>query len=105
MSKSLSIRICEACGIKPRVIQDDKLNDIVIYPDFKNNNNNFVKLIEIIHNKIGLSDFLLLMRYDTYSLKQKLLYLIYELLIHRLGYKIILITEIKKIIRKTKWEV
>ena len=96
MTKYLSEKICELCKVKPKIIQDYELNDIVIYPDFKNNNNNFVKLIEIIHNKIGLSDFLLLMKYDTHSLKQKLLYLIYELLIYKLGYKIILVTEIKK---------
>lgn len=105
MSKSLSRKICELCRIKPKIIQDYELNDIVIYPDFKNNNNNFVKLIEIIHNKIGLSDFLLLMRYDSRLLKQEILYLIYELLIHKLGYRIILVTEIKKIIRDTNWEV
>lgn len=44
MSKSLSRKICELCGIKPKVIQDYELNDIVIYPDFENNNNNFVRL-------------------------------------------------------------
>lgn len=105
MGKSLSRKICEACGIKPKVIQDYELNDIVIYPDFKNNNNNFVKLIEIIHNKIGLSDLLLSMRYDSHSLKQKVLYLVYELLIHKLGYRVILVMKVKKIIRNTKWEV
>lgn len=46
MSKSLSIRICEACGIKPRVIQDYELNDIEVYPDFENKN--FVKLFKLI---------------------------------------------------------
>lgn len=44
MSKSLSRKICELCGIEPKVIQNYELNDIVIYPDFENNNNNFVRL-------------------------------------------------------------
>lgn len=48
MRKSLSRKICELCKIKPKMIQDYELNDIVIYPDFENNNNNFVKLFNLI---------------------------------------------------------
>ena len=102
-NKSLSKQICEMCGIKPEIIQDYELNDIEVYPNFEDNNN-FVKLLEIIHNKIGLSDFFLLMRYDNNPLKTELLYLINELLNKRLGYRVILVTGIKKIIKETNWE-
>lgn len=46
MSKSLSRKICEVCGIKPKVIQDYELNDIEVYPDFENKN--FIKLFKLI---------------------------------------------------------
>lgn len=45
--RSLSEQICEICRIKPEIIQDYELNDIEIYPDFENNNNDFVKLFEL----------------------------------------------------------
>lgn len=48
-NKTLSEQICELCGIKPEIIQDYELNDIEVYPDFENNNNNFVELIHILH--------------------------------------------------------
>ena len=44
-NKSLSQQICEVCGIEPQIIEDYELNDIELYPDFENNNNNFVKLL------------------------------------------------------------
>lgn len=43
-NKSLSQQICEACGIKPEIIEDYDSNEYEIYPDFENNNNNFMKL-------------------------------------------------------------
>lgn len=39
-------QICEICGIKPEIIQDYELNDIEVYPDFENNNNNFVQRLQ-----------------------------------------------------------
>lgn len=54
-NKTLSEQICEVCGIKPEIIQDYELNDIEIYPDFENNNNNFVKLLEIVSKKASVS--------------------------------------------------
>ena len=48
-NKTLSEQICELCGIKPEIIQDYELNDIEVYPDFENNNNNLVELIHILH--------------------------------------------------------
>lgn len=46
-NKSLSEQICEVCGIKPEIIEDYDSNQYEIYPDFENNNNNFVKLLEL----------------------------------------------------------
>lgn len=49
--KTLSKQLCEICEIKPKVIQDYELNDIEVYPDFENNNNNFMKLIQLLHKE------------------------------------------------------
>lgn len=46
-TNNLSRELCEICGIKPEIIQDYELNDIEVYPDFENNNDNFVKLLEL----------------------------------------------------------
>ena len=43
-NKTLSQQICEICGIQPEIIEDYDSNEYEIYPDFENNNNNFVKL-------------------------------------------------------------
>lgn len=43
---STSKKICELCGIKPRVIQDYELNDIELYPNFLEPEN-FFKLMKI----------------------------------------------------------
>lgn len=57
--KSLSEQICEVCGIEP--IKDyiptncATVQQINIYPDFENNNNNFVKLLEIVSKKASVS--------------------------------------------------
>lgn len=56
MNTNLSTQICEICGIEP-------LNNGVAYftgrlgllPDFENNNNNFVKLLEIVSKKASVS--------------------------------------------------
>ena len=48
-NKTLSEQICELCGIKPEIIEDYDSNEYEIYPDFENNNNNFGKLIHILH--------------------------------------------------------
>lgn len=50
--KNLSEQICKVCSVRPEIIQDYELNDIEIYPDFENNNNNFVKLFELSLPKI-----------------------------------------------------
>ncbi len=46
-NKNVSKKLCEICGIEPEIIQDYELNDIEVYPDFENNNDNFVKLLEL----------------------------------------------------------
>nr|DAL96035.1 MAG TPA: hypothetical protein [Caudoviricetes sp.] len=101
MSKSLSRKICELCGVKPKVIQDYELNDIVIYPDFENNNNNFVRLFEL---KLGNSDATLSqVLVDEYPIRDKKTFLISVLTcIKRCR---ILSNMITTSIRKTDWEV
>lgn len=47
-NKTLSEQICEVCGIEPEIIEDYDSNEYEIYPDFENNNNNFVKLQEML---------------------------------------------------------
>jgi hypothetical protein len=49
---NLSQQLCNVCGVKPEIIQDYELNDIEIYPDFEDNNNNFIKLFELSLPKI-----------------------------------------------------
>ena len=71
-NKSLSEKICEACGIAPKYLvkytyfgQQENIYETFeeakqekemlkgeieeAYPDFENNNNNFVKMLEIFH--------------------------------------------------------
>lgn len=56
-NKSLSQQICEVCGIDPQIIEDYELNDIELYPDFENNNNNFINLLELFHkNNFYIND-------------------------------------------------
>ena len=55
MTKNLSQQLCELCGIKPEIIEDYDSNEYEIYPDFENNNNNFVKLLEIVSKKTSVS--------------------------------------------------
>lgn len=45
-NKSLSEQIFEACGVN---------TNKYAYPDFENNNNNFVKLLEIVSKKASVS--------------------------------------------------
>jgi hypothetical protein len=126
MSKSLSEQICEICGIKKKRItlwrncegckylidNECKRGDNpckppyrYIFPDFENNNNNFVRLLEVLYKEIGLYDLFFTTDNNRKQLKSDILKTIVELLSNKLGYKIPLITKIKKIIRETDWEV
>lgn len=73
--------------------------------DFENNNNNFVKLLEVLYKEIGLYDLFFITDNNRGQLKSDILKTIVELLSNKLGYKIPLITKIKKIIRETDWEI
>ena len=75
MNKSLSQKICEVCGIKKKRVElynckgckylinnecergDNPCKPPYkyVYPDFENNNNNFVKLLEIVSKKASVS--------------------------------------------------
>lgn len=56
---STSKKICELCGIKPRVIQDYELNDIELYPNFLEPEN-FFKLMKIKVPKVFFLEMTLL---------------------------------------------
>lgn len=53
-NKSLSQQLCKFCGIEPQIIEDYDSNEYGVYPDFENNNN-FVKLLEIVTTKASVS--------------------------------------------------
>lgn len=117
INKTLSEQICEICGIEPirsctnslYLCQVSCYSDCIFcnskYPDFKNNNNNFVKLLEVLYKEIGLYDLFFTTDNNRKQLKSDILKTIVELLSNKLGYKIPLITKIKKIIRETDWEI
>lgn len=52
-NRTLSEQICEVCGIEPRKdyipTNCATVQQINVYPDFENNNNNFMKLVNIIY--------------------------------------------------------
>ena len=102
--KSLSQQICEVCGIEPETIQDYELNDIEIYPDFKNNNN-FVKLLELkILTGCTLWGFLSL-KGVYMSQKETVLKTIYLILSNKIKFLDDNSREqIKQSIRKADWE-
>lgn len=110
MRKSLSRKICELCGVKPKIIQDYELNDIAIYPDFENNNNNFVRLGNIkldYNNDITIFYAVNYLSDNTWSTNREFL----TNLLHILkdgrcySYYNYLREVIKSRIRKTNWEI
>lgn len=56
---NLSKELCEICGIEPikEYIPTNcaTVQQINVYPDYENNNNNFVKLLEIVSKKASVS--------------------------------------------------
>lgn len=64
---NLSKELCEVCGIEPKLPckrcgaskfalgQCAEVKCKAVYPDFENNNNNFVKLLEIVSKKASVS--------------------------------------------------
>lgn len=55
-NKTLSEQICEVCGIEP--LKDETayfIGNVGKLPNFENNNNNFVKLLEIVSKKASVS--------------------------------------------------
>ena len=110
MRKSLSEQICKLCGIKPRIIQDYELNDIVIYPDFENNNNNFVRLGNIklkYNNYITIFYIVNYLSDNTWSNKREFLINLVSILKDECScsYYNNLRELIKSRIRNTIWEV
>ena len=108
--KSLSEQICEVCGIKPEIIEDYDNNQYELYPDFENNNDNFIKLmeLEIPHkNNKTITLFNISEYYVTqYIPRTKIDYLICLLtfLIDSDNNKSKM-SKIKEIIRQATWEV
>lgn len=105
-NKTLSEQICETCGIEPKIIQDYELNDIELYPDFENNNNNFVKLLELkILTGCTLWGFLSL-KGVYMSKKETVLKTIYLILSNKIKFLDDKSREqIKQAIRQADWEV
>lgn len=62
-NRNFSKKICDLCKIKPKVVQDSDLNDIEVYPDFKNNTNK-IKLIELLIK----NDHIVIMSKDYYAI-------------------------------------
>lgn len=100
-SKDLSRELCEICGIKPKTIEDYNLNEYKIYPDFENPEN-FVKLLEIIHDRMSIVG-LLMYEIDEDSLTRRFLKLVIKFLSDELGYVETKIDTVKQAIRETEW--
>lgn len=109
----VSIKICEICNIKPTVVcrnytllcnKYKACNNKCkyyeeIYPDFKNNNNNFVKLLKIIHQ------FDLLISNDKCSKDEDIIDYILNILLSYLSIKRDDdVEELKRKIRCMNWE-
>ena len=103
---NLSKELCEICGIKPEIIEDYDSNEYEIYPDFENNNNNFVKLLELkILTGCTLWGFLSL-KGVFMSQKETVLKTIYLILSNKIEFLDDNSREqIKQSIRKADWEV
>ena len=103
---NLSKELCEICGIKPEIIEDYDSNEYEIYPDFENNNNNFVKLLELkILTGCTLWGFLSL-KGVYMSKKETVLKTIYLILSNKIKFLDDKSREqIKKAIRQADWEV
>lgn len=110
-NKSLSEQICEVCGIKPEIIQDYELNYIEVYPDFENNNNNFVKLLELpidyddIDGNVATTIFSITLYCFKFSCKTKVEFLKQLLDCLKDSKAPYLIKQIKQAIRQADWEV
>lgn len=98
---NLSKELCEICGIEPKTIEDYNLNEYKIYPDFENPEN-FVKLLEIIHDRMSIVG-LLMYEIDEDSLTRRFLKLVIKFLSDELGYVETKIDTVKQAIRETEW--
>lgn len=109
--KSLSEKICEVCGIQPEIIEDYDSNEYEIYPDFENNNNNFVKLLELpinyeyIDGNVISTIFSITTYCFQFSCKNKAEFLFQLLSYLKNNKDTHLNKQIKQAIRQAKWEV
>ena len=91
-NKYLSEQIYEACGVD---------TNKYAYPDFENPEN-FVKLLEIIHDRMSIVG-LLMYEIDEDSLTRRFLKLVIKFLSDELGYVETKIDTVKQAIRETEW--
>lgn len=100
---NLSQQLCNVCGIKPEIIQDYELNDIEIYPDFENNNNNFVKLLNLDFSPRfkSLLHYITSIFCSTNSTKDLLVQILHEL---KFNSQSDTVKQIKQAIRQADWE-
>ena len=107
---NLSKELCEVCGIEPikEYIPTNcaTVQQINVYPDFENNNNNFVKLLELkILTGCTLWGFLSL-KGVYMSKKETVLKTMYLILSNKIKFLDDKSREqIKEAIRQEKWEV
>lgn len=101
--KTLSQKICEVCGIEPEIIEDYDSNQYEVYPDFENNNNNFIKIQELkIKSSNECLGFILWAQdYKFYDKKSFL----DSLLCYLDCVQDIYLEDVKQAIREAKWEV
>lgn len=88
------------------VDSDDDLRNLSpkFLPDFEKNNN-FVKLLELLHREMNLDTLFLFIKKDGRSLKTALLECIFKLITYQLGYKIPLVKKIRRHIKNEQWEI
>lgn len=102
--KSISQRICELCGIEP--LKDENAyftGNLGKYPDFENNNNNFVKLLNL---KLDSSfrtplEYITFNYYSATSTESLLRQILSEL---EFDWNPVVVKQIKKAIRRADWE-
>lgn len=116
MSNDLSKQLCELCGIEP---ERDCINcphpcetacnncsyGELVYPDFENNNNNFVKLFELkIVKDVSIAELLFKLNIANYS-KEIFLNNLFYILKPDSNIENNTKDIIKQFIREAKWEV
>ena len=102
--KSLSEQICEVCGIEP--LKDETayfIGNVGKLPNFENNNNNFVKLLNLDFSPRfkSLLHYITSILCSTNSAKDLLVQILHEL---KFNSQSDTVKQIKQAIRQADWE-